>query len=428
MKKNVALAGLVSALLGSVFGGVAVAAEYPPSASASATSSDPALLSVGDRAAAAVNSPGVALSSFTILPSLYVGEGYNDNITATNTNEKADWVFTVRPAVTVKSDWTQHYLGFDGYFQSGSYAKYSNADYQSYSVGTNGRLDVTGDFEIIGYARFAHLNELPGDDETDTNLTAPLPYDQTTAGIGFRKSFNRLWTRVLFDFRDRAFADNIDGIPTDQSYRDGQDYKLSGRVGYNISPLTSVFLGASYDWSFMENTDYNAEQYTLTTGLEFQPSRLTRGEVYVGYSYWDAEGNIDSVPHFTYGANLDWFATPLLTINFNAKQEVLTSDFNYDGLEGSSVLSSTVGVRGDYEWRRDILLSAWFSYQNQNYEDYARDDDQYVAGAEIRYLWNRYATFRLTYNYTDYSSSLNGVNGVEDYQQNLVSAAMVLTY
>ncbi|MBS9475730.1 outer membrane beta-barrel protein [Ancylobacter radicis] len=384
-------------------------------------------MGVGDRAAA-VSAPGIALSSFSILPSLYVGGGYNDNITATNTNEKADWILTVKPAVTVKSDWTQHYLGFDGYFQSGSYAKYSDADYQNYSVGTNGRLDMADNLELIGYARFSHLNELPGDDETDTGLTSPLPYDQTTAGVGFRKQFNRMWTRVLFDFRDRAFDDAIDGVPTDQSYRDGQDYKISGRVGYDISPLTSVFVGGSYGWAFMDDPDYNAEEYEVITGFEFQPSRLTRGEIFIGYKYWDSEGDIDSIPHFTYGANLDWFATPLLTINFNAKQEVLTSNFDYAGLSGSSVLSSTVGIRGDYEWRRNILLSAWFSYQNQNYEDYPRDDDQYVAGAELRYLYNRYATFRLTYNYTDYASSLNGVNGVEDYQQSVVSGGIVLTY
>jgi len=421
MKSKLTVAA-VSVLLASASGGFAVAADYPPSAKTGPA--DPAMQGVLER----TRPPGVPVGSFLFLPSLFASAGYNSNITASGVNEKSDALFIVRPAAQLQSNWNRHFLSFDTYFESGSYADYSTANWENYSFGTNGRIDVSADLEIFGYARFSHLNELPGDDETDTGLTSPLPYDQTTAGVGFRKEFNRLWTRVLFDYRNRSFDNFLDGVPTDQQYRDGQDYTLTGRMGYFISPLTSVFVEGKYRWSFMEDTNFDAEQYWITTGLQFEPSRLTRGEVFVGYTDWSTDGTLDSVPHFTYGANLNWFATPLLTVTFTALQDVLTSNYAVGGIEGSSVLSSTFGIRGDYEWRRNLLLSAWFSYNNQDYYNLPRDDDQYTAGAELRYLINRYATARLTYSYTDFTSNFNGINGVEDYDQSIVSAGIVLTY
>ena len=42
--------------------------------------------------------PGIPVGSFVFLPSLFASAGYNTNITASGTNEKADTLFIVRPA------------------------------------------------------------------------------------------------------------------------------------------------------------------------------------------------------------------------------------------------------------------------------------------------------------------------------------------
>ncbi|MBB3772886.1 hypothetical protein FHS55_003511 [Angulomicrobium tetraedrale] len=421
--KRVLAAGAVSGLLGSVFGGLAFASDLPPLQQKGPF--DPAKVGVLDRPK---TSTGIELGSFMLYPTLFGSVGYNDNITASGSAPKGDTIFIIRPAAKLESNWSRHYLSIDSYFENGSYANYSTGDWNNYSVGGNGRIDVSSDLELFGYARYSHLNELPGDDETNNGLTSPLPYDQTTAGAGLRKEFNRFWTRLMFDYRDRSYSSWLDGAPSDQTYRDGQDYTVSGRVGYFISPLTSAFVEGKYRWSFMENTDYDAEQYWITTGLQFEPSRLTRGEVYVGYTDWTTDGTLDSVPHFTYGANINWFASPLLTMTFTALQDVLTSNYSVGTVDGSSILSSTFGVRGDYEFRRNLLMSAWFSYNNQDYQNLPRNDDQYTVGGELRYLINRHATARLTYNYQDFTSNYNGIAGVENYTQNIVSAGISLAY
>ncbi|GLK74748.1 hypothetical protein GCM10017643_48670 [Ancylobacter dichloromethanicus] len=419
------LIGLTALLATSVASAEDVAPSYRP-----AVEVDPDRAGVLDRQPVNYMPLGVPVGSFILFPTLKLETGYDSNITAANSNEKESWLFTVRPAFDLRSDWTRHFLAFDSYFESTSYARYSNADYENYAAGARGRVDVTTDFNIGGYARFAHLNELPGDDETNAdNLGEPLPYNQTTAGVSFDKRFNRLWTTGGFDFRYRDFANWLDGEPTDQSYRDGSDYEVNGRIGYQISPLTSVFVGGTYHWFDVENDDFNSNEYTVITGIQLEPSRLTRGEAFIGYYDWKSDnGYLDGSSGLTFGGNLQWFITPLVTATFTAGQQVTTSNFEYDGITGSAVVSSNAGVRLDYEFRRNIVVSGWFDYLNQDYDEFPRVDNQYVVGAELRYFINRFSVAKINYSFTDYQTNFNNINGAENYIRSLVTAGVTLAY
>ncbi|MDF2810101.1 MAG: hypothetical protein K0S56_1132 [Microvirga sp.] len=427
--KNFGLIGFLCGLAAICAADLAQAQDAPPSFRKD-VEVDPARAGVLDRQLENYLPLGIPVGSFILFPTLGLSTGYDTNITATNNNEKEDWLFIVRPAFDLRSDWSRHFLAFDSYFESGSYAKFSDADYQDYAAGMRGRIDVTSDFNIGGYARYAHLNELPGDDETNVNdLGQPLPYDQVTAGVNFDKQFNRFWTTGGFDFRYRDFASTLDGLPTDQSYRNGEDYKAFGRIGYEISPLTSLFVGGSYHWYDMQDADFNANEYKVVTGVQFEPSRLTRGEAFVGYYNWSSDsGYLDDSSGPTFGANLQWFVTPLVTATFTASQQVLTSNYSFAGFTGSAVVSSNAGVRLDYEFRRNIVLSGWFDYLNQDYDEFPRKDDQYMVGAELRYFINRFATARLNYVYTDFDTNFNNINGAESYTRNVVTAGVTLAY
>ncbi|HEY9215513.1 MAG TPA: outer membrane beta-barrel protein, partial [Ancylobacter sp.] len=121
---KIAIIGVVSLTLLPLVG-MASAADYPPSAR-EAVEVDPALAGVADRKPEGYTPAGIPVGSFVFLPSLFLSSGYDTNITATNSNEKEDWLFIVRPAFQLQSNWTRHYLSFDSYFESGSYAKYSD--------------------------------------------------------------------------------------------------------------------------------------------------------------------------------------------------------------------------------------------------------------------------------------------------------------
>lgn len=409
--------------------GAAQAQDAPPSTRQS-VEVDPARAAVLDRQPVNYLPLGVPVGSFVLFPTLKLETGYDTNITAANSNEKESWLFTVRPAFDLQSDWARHFLAFDGYFESTSYARYSSADYENYAAGARGRIDVSSDFTIGGYARYAHLNELPGDDETNVNrLGDPLPYEQVTAGVNFDKQFNRMWATGGIDYRYRDYDAWLNGQPSDQAYRNGSDYNLAGRLGYELSPLTSLFVGGSYHWYEMQDQDYDAAEYRVITGIKIEPSRLTRGEAYIGYYNWASDnGDLSGSSGLTFGANLQWFVSPLLTATFTAGQQVITSNYEFAGITGSAVVSSTAGVRLDYEFRRNIVVSGWVDYLNQDYDEFPRVDNQYVIGAELRYSINRFATAKVNYTYTNFDTNFNNINGAENYVRNLVLAGVTLAY
>lgn len=427
----VALCMLATSSAGLPWVGSARAADYPPS-TRDLVEVDPARAGVMDRKREDYLPTGARIGSFLFLPEVLASIAYDDNITASGSNPKADGVVVVRPSAQLRSDWTRHFFSVDGFFESGTYLDYSEADYENYSVGSQARIDITRDASVFGYVRYLHGNELPGDGETDTEIAVPLPFDRLTAGARGDYRFNRLWLSAAMDVEDTSYASWLDGAPTYQDYRDGRVYTASGRIGYDLSPLTSLFLGASHDWSRFADSDFDGSQAAVTAGLKFEPTRLLRGEAFVGYQSWrSVSGALRDVAGLTYGANLAWFASPLLTVTFTGSQTVDGSNYLPPGdlgLVGSSVLTNNAGVRLDYELRRNVLLSAWIAYQNQQYEDYSRRDQKYLYGVEGRYLVSRNWQLALRYTYTDFDSNYDGINGVEDYTRSILTGSISYAY
>lgn len=399
----------------------AVAADYPPS-SRSRTEVDPRLAGVADRPQPDYSPVGIRYGSFLFYPALLSSVSYDDNITAVGVDPKSDWIFKFRPTLDIKSDWSRHYLAFTVGAESATYAKYSDADYVDAFAGGRGRLDITPDMSVSTYLNYLYGHETPGDGETFTGVQEPVAFDRVDGGIKLDNRFNRLWTSTGFSARWEDFEQWVDGEFIDQTYRNGTTYNAFGRVGYDISPLTSVFTQLAYEWTDFEDSRYDGDQYTAAVGLKFEPSRLLRGEFYVGYLDWTSDsGFLADVSGFYFGGDLAWFATPLLTVTFTADRKIDGS--TYQG--GSSVLTSDYGVRADYELRRNIILSALFAYREQQYEDADRTDDKYTYGASVRYLINRYLSSTLNYRYTDFTTD---GEGVDPYTRNVVTLGLKLQY
>jgi hypothetical protein len=285
--------------LGAFGAGVAVvdalAADYPPS-SRDRVEVDPRFAGVADRPQPDYSPVGVRWGSFLFYPALLSSVSYDDNITAVGTNEKADWIFKFRPTLDIKSDWSRHYLSFAIGAESATYANYSSADYVDYFAGGKGRLDITPDMSVSSFLNYLHGHETPGDGQTFNEVTVPVAFDRVDGGIKLDNRFNRLWTSSGFSFRWEDFDEFADGEFIDQTYRNDTTYDAFARVGYDISPLTSVFTQFAYEWTQFEDSLYDGDQYTAAVGLKFEPSRLLRGEFYVGYLDWTSDsGFLDDV-------------------------------------------------------------------------------------------------------------------------------------
>ena len=117
---------------------------------------------------------------------------------------------------------------------------------------------------------------------------------------------------------------------------------------------------------------------------------------------------------------LQWFPTQLTTVTFTGQRDIFDP-----GLVGSgSAYNTTFGVRVDHELRRNVLLFGEARSRTIDFQDIDRKDDQGEFGFGLGYKLNRRA--RLDLSYMMRTQDSGGALADRDFDQNILSAALVL--
>jgi len=381
--------------------------------------------SVKERARPGYDAAGIRAGSFLVFPEASVGEFYNDNIYATDTNEVDDFITKVGANVAVKSNWNRHALNLNGGLVQSLYADRNDEDRLDWNLGGNGRIDVTRDTKVSAGLSFQQLHEDRGDPNSPAAASEPVKYNLFQGEVNLDQRFNRVTARVGATYSDYNYKDvpAIGGGAIDQDFRDRKEYEERLRLGYDVSPDTNVYVQGSLNQREYDQQppavalNRDSDGYAAIIGSDFRFSNLARGGVFVGYQ----EQNYDSaalsdISGITYGANVDWFVTPLTTIGLTG-----TSTIEETTTGGSSgYVHRTIGLSVDHELLRNLILSGNISYANDDYASNPRQDDVYGAGLGVNYLLNRNVAVGLEYGYTDRNSNISG----NDYTRNLIGLTL----
>jgi hypothetical protein len=371
---------------------------------------EPSKLAVMDRKQPEYAARGIRAGTFLVYPTLTTSILYDSNVFATPDGQ-SDGVFVVRPELAVRSDWTRHKLDMYANLDARKFFRFEDEDKVSGSVGFDGRVDVRSDIAIDTRASFAHITEERGTGDSFDPNDDLLEYDNLRAGVTVRKGFNRLYTALSYDYLNQDYKDTN----FDQDFRDNDKHVLRGRVGYRISPLTSVFVEPSVNWRDYRDETLDSDGWRAVAGLAFEPTRLMKGEVFAGYLSQDYD-SYDDIETVTFGGHLEWYVTPLMTISFDANRET-------DSTFGSSRLESYFSARADYELRRNVILSGLVGYENAEYEDVDRNDDTVTAAAIVKYLVNPWLSVGAEYRYKTFESDV-----VSDYDRHRVGLTATAQY
>jgi hypothetical protein len=381
--------------------------------------------SVAERPRPSYDAVGIRAGAFMILPQASVSEKYNDNIYATDTNETDDFITTLGASIAVNSGWSRHALNLNAGVSKDIYADNTGENRLDWNVGANGRLDATRDTRLSGGASYAQLHEDRGDPNSPAAAAEPTEYDLLSANAAFDQRFNRLTARVSggyenYDYKDVAATGG--GI-IDQDDRDRVQYEEALRFGYDVSPDTNVYVQGTlnqrdYDLSPPTvPTNRDSDGYAVAVGSDFRLSSLAQGGIFVGYQSQSYDNPAFSdVSGLSYGADVEWYTTPLTTVTFSAAATVEETT----SVGASGYLSQTVGIRVDHELLRNVLLNGRVSYANDDYEGISRTDDIVRAGLGVDYLVNRNFTLGLGYDFTNKNSNVAGV----DYTRNQIGLTL----
>lgn len=414
-------------------GGVAMAQTASGSLTrAQAQSSD---LFARDRSVAVRDRPhpdyeagGLPLGAFTAYPKVQFSGEFNDNIYATSSNERDDFIFRIRPEISLESGWSRNALQAYARGSINRYKDYDTEDTEEWGVGVSGRLDVTRATNIAGGADFATLTEPRTSASAPAATLEPIQYDMTSAYLAGAHSTGRIKLSArtgiqTYDYEDGATAG---GVVVDQDFRDRDVWTLSGRADYAVSPATALFAQVSsnerdYDTAgTLFSPARDSSGYEALVGTNFELGAVARGEIAVGYISQDFDSPAyKDIDGFGARAQVEWFPTQLTTVTATAGRSIEDA-----GIVGSGgYLATAMSLSVDHELRRNIILGGQLLYSRDEYDGIQREDERYGASVNATYLVNRNLGVSLAVSHLEQSSE--GLNHGASYDINRLSLSLV---
>jgi hypothetical protein len=364
-----------------------------------------------------------------VVPSLSVGPTYNSNIFASASNAAGDLLLVEHPLLTVESEPGLLSFAFSGY---GDFVQYVNNG-QLTNANGGASLGIRGDLAptlvLESRTGIVYGHQDPASFATSI-ANGPVPYlpayTQLLQTLSATREVGELAASLSGSFQRSTFQNIlIDGALVNQAQLNGNVYTVSPKISYLISPPSWLYAQGIYQRNAFDNSGLDSSSFAAVLGADFEVRRLIRGNVYAGYRErtYDASGT-NSVSGFTYGLDVVWYPTEILTAKLSGKQ-----DFGDSAVPGAGTSASVVNVRTiqgqlDYEAAREVIVSGVVAYENDNYLSAARVDSNLKMGVAARYMFSPNAVIELQYLYTMRRSSQAGSN----YDRQQVGLAIKLQY
>jgi hypothetical protein len=372
---------------------------------------------------------GIRLGTFELLPSITLGAESSDNIFAVQTATKNDIIFTVKPEVSLASDWSRHALRGHVEATHGFYQDFDSEDFTNFYANGDFRLDVGREHNVgIGGS---YLDGQEPRTSPDSPFTAAKPIDYSIGGVyGYGVYvFNRVRVSGRAEYNDFQYDDGFTaaGVRINQQFRNHTETAQTLRVEYAMNPSTALVLrGKTIQNRYDRNApgaafDRDSTGYRIEAGFNADVTNLIRGEFIVGYLSQDWDNSKFSVDGLAVEGNLEYFLTRLTTVTLTGSR----------GVEEAGLFAAATGklvtrgeVRVDHELLRNVLLTGALGASSDEYEGIDRNDDAMFGDAGVTYLMNRRVSVGAHYNYIDVQS--DGVARDRDYTINRFMATLTL--
>ncbi len=334
---------------------------------------------------------GVVLEGLQWLPSITPSATYDTNIFATQSHATGDFVFRTRPEIDVRSlpEAGPITMNLDGYVQDVRYGNHGSLGHDDFG----GTLDLGGDFEPTGrlasHTAFNYYHQDPASFAISSANGAlhTLPVEKTfIEDLTGTHDVGLLGLALNGGYERDEFQNfTINGVTFNQKQLNDNAVKFGPKLSYEVSPGLRPFVAGQYIRRFYDHGVFDSNSYAFTGGSDFDIHELIRGTAYAGYDVRDYDSSaIGTVNGFTYGLNLSWFPTELLTLTFSGGQNFSDTVITSSNGTPSVLDAKTVRGEADYELLRQVILSGVVAYENDNYTQVSRTDNIVSAGASVK--------------------------------------------
>lgn len=373
-----------------------------------------------------------------IRPFLSIEGGYSDNIFNTRDNEKDDFFTIISPGLWVAMPQSKEVV--------------LNINTSNTAPGGLAnelqRLNIQRKFQT--YALYeADIIRYASEDQNDTidhtlegMLFYTLPndlrlglidkyihsFDDFREGLSSDGVLEKFDSNVLILSADYTFNPkfSIEGIysnfyldydRSEKAFRDRIDHTGILYLNYDYSRKTSFFLNGEYIRSVFDTaTQYDADQYNLYVGLQWQPSGKTSVRTRLGFVNRSLDsGDVDDASEFAGDLQIRYDISRKTSLTLLGASNVEVPDTNNYSFMRNNLLR--FGYRHKITSKKFagiVAYGSWRNYQGGRQDD--RDDDVFRLSPYVQYNLREWMKVRLNYTYENLDSTIN----TKDYNSNII--------
>ena len=399
----------------------------------------PPAASVPERATESMEPKGVRAGSFLILPSAEFTTSYDSNVFATSNNEEGDVIFSLVPAVRVRSDFNSPLrLNFDVIGVADRYVDNTSENVEGYLLSHDGSWEIAGlgeqSFLKWGLANARDWEERGSPDDV-TNSAEPTIIHSTLGYLGFQYKPGALSIspRVSARYVDLDDGRTAAGTSINNDDRDRWVYREGLRIGYEFVRGYEGYIRGTLNQRRYENKPDDAgfnrdsDGWEAVAGAKIGLTEITNFDVYAGYisqSYDDAR--LPTVEGVGFGGQLNWSPRrewQLAASVARTVEETILTDY-------AGYLATTYALSAGYQLMPSVRFDARFAYSTFDFERLPsssagdREEEMLTGQVGVRYYLNPMYYVRASYTQTAYSS--NAANS--DYDKSVVFLTLGAQY
>ena len=370
---------------------------------------------------------GVRIEEFFLYPRLELDESYNDNIFATSSGTKSDFITDLKPRLDLVSNFGAHAFNVSAGADIGWYATHTTENYQDAFASSNGRYDIDQGQHIFANAEVDRLHIARTSPDFPGAAAQPPIYTTYRAGLGYSQDQLPVTYRGDLSVARSEYqaVSRVGGGLLSQDDQNNTTYTLGLQGGYSLDPNWGVFArgtGNLRDFDHgasVSNPKRNSAGYHADIGARIDFG-VIYGEAYFGYLEQDYQNSVyRPIRGIDGGARVVWNFTGLDTLQFNALRSVqdISQEVFGAGFTSPGYLHSFVGLSLDHELLRNLLLNGNVAYINDAFKGVNRTDSGIDAGFGAKFLVRRDLYLGASYTFAHRDSS--GTLAAQSFTQNI---------
>ena len=362
---------------------------------------------------------GVRMGSFLLFPEVSIEGLTSDNALLSTTDSRSDHAVVVTPQITARSTWSRHLLegtvrGIRSY-----YSEFPVLDDDEFAANLRGRLDISRKTSVEITTDYVDTQEDVDATDAPTGAAERTQTRELSGTAELSHRFNRLTATLRGGIAEEDFDDVrlVSGAIANNDDRDVTERELAGRLSYELRPGVDAFVegtgnvrdfASPFDDSGIRN---GSSGYTVTGGISLELSGKLNGEIGAGFARQTPdEQSLEDISGLILNAALEWQASALTTVRFDAETEV--AETTQVDSAGSLIRTAVVSV--EHAFRQNMIAGMALGYELEEFSGSGVEDEEYTVGLSGEYRLNRAVALIANYQFTKSTSSEPN----EDYVEN----------